>query len=65
MWDLQSDPQSTHPGLTAQPQQVAEFLGHKYGVNCVVSSIIKKKIKMEQVLLSNLLFRRFHLLENM
>ncbi|XP_050299920.1 uncharacterized protein LOC126738571 isoform X2 [Anthonomus grandis grandis] len=35
VWDLQSDPQSVHPGLASQPQQVAEFMGHKYGVNCV------------------------------
>ena len=37
VWDLQSDPQSGHPGLYPQIQQVAEFLSHKYGVNCVVS----------------------------
>ncbi|KAL1501244.1 hypothetical protein ABEB36_006606 [Hypothenemus hampei] len=38
VWDLQSDPQSTHPGLAPQPQQVAEFVGHKYGVSCVAFS---------------------------
>lgn len=37
VWDLQSEPQSSHLGVTPQPQQVAEFLGHKFGVNCVVS----------------------------
>ncbi|XP_074041740.1 WD repeat domain 62 isoform X2 [Leptinotarsa decemlineata] len=38
IWDLQSDPQSGHPGLAPQPQQVAEFLVHKFGINCVAFS---------------------------
>ncbi|XP_072381672.1 mitogen-activated protein kinase-binding protein 1 isoform X9 [Diabrotica undecimpunctata] len=38
VWDLQSDPQSGHPGLAPQPQQVAEFLVHKFGINCVAFS---------------------------
>lgn len=44
VWDLQSDPQSGHPGLAPQPQQVAEFLGHKYGVNCVAFSPTNKYV---------------------
>lgn len=40
VWDLQSDPQSGQPGLAPQPQQIAEYLGHKYGVNCVVSKLL-------------------------
>ncbi|XP_066252026.1 uncharacterized protein Wdr62 isoform X1 [Euwallacea similis] len=44
VWDLQSDPQSTHPGLAPQPQQVAEFVGHKYGVNCVAFSPSNKYV---------------------
>ncbi|CAH1107789.1 unnamed protein product, partial [Psylliodes chrysocephalus] len=38
VWDLQSDPQSGHPGLAPQPQQVAEILVHKFGINCVAFS---------------------------
>ncbi|XP_068901374.1 mitogen-activated protein kinase-binding protein 1-like isoform X6 [Tenebrio molitor] len=38
VWDLCSDPIQGHPGLAPQPQQVAEFAGHKYGVNCVAFS---------------------------
>ena len=38
VWDLYSDPTPGHPGLAPQPQQVAEFAGHKYGVNCVAFS---------------------------
>ncbi|EFA05055.2 WD repeat-containing protein 62-like Protein [Tribolium castaneum] len=38
VWDLYSDPIPSHPGLSPQPQQVAEFVGHKYGVNCVAFS---------------------------
>ncbi|CAH1118398.1 unnamed protein product [Phaedon cochleariae] len=38
IWDLQSDPQSGQPGLAPQPQQVAEFLVHKFGINCVAFS---------------------------
>lgn len=44
MWDLQSDPQSNHPGLAPQPQQVAEFHSHKYGVNCVAFSPSNKYV---------------------
>ncbi|XP_049824929.1 mitogen-activated protein kinase-binding protein 1 isoform X3 [Aethina tumida] len=44
VWDLQSDPQSQHPGLSPQPQQIAEFLGHKYGVNCVAFSPTTKYV---------------------
>lgn len=44
VWDLQSDPQSGHPGLAPQPQQVAEFLGHKFGVNCVAFSPTSKYV---------------------
>uniref|UniRef100_A0AAR5Q0L6 MABP1/WDR62 second WD40 domain-containing protein n=1 Tax=Dendroctonus ponderosae TaxID=77166 RepID=A0AAR5Q0L6_DENPD len=44
VWDLQSDPQSVHSGLIPQPQQVAEFLGHKYGVNCVAFSPTNKYV---------------------
>ncbi|CAH0549034.1 unnamed protein product, partial [Brassicogethes aeneus] len=44
VWDLQSDLQSQHPGLTPQPQQIAEFLGHKYGVNCVAFSPTTKYV---------------------
>ncbi|KAF5307413.1 hypothetical protein FQR65_LT06927 [Abscondita terminalis] len=35
VWDLQSDTQPASPGLAPQGQQVAEFLSHKYGINCV------------------------------
>ncbi|XP_044261628.1 mitogen-activated protein kinase-binding protein 1 isoform X1 [Tribolium madens] len=38
VWDLYSDPIPSHPGLSPQPQQVAEFIGHKFGVNCVAFS---------------------------
>nr|XP_022905625.1 uncharacterized protein LOC111417532 isoform X2 [Onthophagus taurus] len=38
VWDLQSDPQSTQPGLFPQPQQIAEFQSHKYGICCVAFS---------------------------
>ncbi|VEN46372.1 unnamed protein product [Callosobruchus maculatus] len=44
VWDLQSDPQSGHPGLAPQPQQVAEFVGHKFGVNCVAFSPTTKYV---------------------
>lgn len=45
VWDLQSEPQSGHPGLSPQVQQVAEFLSHKYGISCVVSTKDKNFIK--------------------
>ncbi|XP_056630117.1 mitogen-activated protein kinase-binding protein 1 isoform X3 [Diorhabda sublineata] len=38
VWDLQSDPQSGQPGLAPQPQQVAESVVHKFGINCVAFS---------------------------
>ncbi|XP_045468503.1 mitogen-activated protein kinase-binding protein 1 isoform X4 [Harmonia axyridis] len=38
VWDLYSNGQSGNPGLAPQPQQVAEFMGHRYGVNCVTFS---------------------------
>ncbi|XP_060533650.1 mitogen-activated protein kinase-binding protein 1 isoform X2 [Cylas formicarius] len=44
VWDLQSELQSSHPGLAPQPQQVAEFIGHKYGVNCVAFSSTSKYV---------------------
>ncbi|KAF7286628.1 hypothetical protein GWI33_004661 [Rhynchophorus ferrugineus] len=44
VWDLQADTQSLYPGLAPQPQQVAEFVGHKYGVNCVAFSPSNKYV---------------------
>ncbi|KAL3271990.1 hypothetical protein HHI36_022458 [Cryptolaemus montrouzieri] len=38
VWDLYSNGQSGNPGLAPQSQQVAEFIGHRYGVNCVTFS---------------------------
>ncbi|XP_017782013.1 PREDICTED: WD repeat-containing protein 62 isoform X2 [Nicrophorus vespilloides] len=42
IWDLQSDPQPAQTGLAPQVQQVAEFVGHKYGISCVAFSPTNK-----------------------
>ncbi|XP_025834885.1 WD repeat-containing protein 62 isoform X3 [Agrilus planipennis] len=44
VWDLQSDPQPGPPGIAPQVQQVAEFIGHKYGINCVAFSPTNKYV---------------------
>lgn len=44
VWDLQAEAQSGPGGVPPQVPQIAEFIGHKYGVNCVVSYFIGRYI---------------------